>query len=168
MLITGLLGIVRLGGIYRTGDWLCISAVFTFMVPFGVHMSLFFTVLGFTLSVLNHMMVCLATNMASRDPFPDVQASRMAMFMAWLSCKRRTSIDRFAYPAVLDNYNYDENGGRKYVFDINSGMMGKKLDLEKKCPYVIPSIPVLTLFLASLLAVIFVMFPQSIMDALSW
>ncbi len=154
-IITAMLGVVRLGGIFKTSDWLCCSALFAFLIPFGIHVAALSVLLGFTVSVSNHVIVCLGSNLR-RNPFPDVQATCGTKILAMISCKRRGILDRFAYPAVLM-----VNG--ILVFDINSGMKGKKMDHSKKSPYVIPSIPILTFMYASSLFVILVLFPNNIL-----
>ena len=154
-IVTILLGVVRLGGMFKTSDWLCCSALFTFLLPFGIHVAVFSVLLGFAVSVSNHLLVCVVSNLSCRGIFPGVQATRGTRLLAMISCKRRGVIDRFAYPAVLIRDGV-------MSFDINSGIRAKKLDYARKCPYVIPSIPILTFMCASLLFVSLVLFPQNI------
>ena len=156
VVVTLMLGGVRLSGIFKTSDWLCTSALFAFLIPFGIHVAVFSLALGFFSSILNHLVVCIASNSTSRDPFKDVVAPKTTKMIARISCKRRGFFDRFAYPAVIKN----DDG--TFAFDILYGMKGKKMDLEKKCPYVQPSIPVLThmMCVAVFLIVMFIL-PQN-------
>ena len=153
--VTAMLGVARAGGLFKTSDWLCTSACFAFLLPFGIHLAVLSVLLGFAVSVLNHLTVCLATNLR-RDPFPDVNSSGMMKVLAMVSCKKRGMLDRFAYPAVLA----DEN---TLVFDINSGMRGKRMDHSRQCKYVIPSIPILTYVYASLIAVMLLFYQHVIL-----
>ncbi len=152
-MVSAMLGIVRLGGVFKTSDWLVTSALFAFALPLGIHVSIFAVLLGFASSVLHHAVVCLGANLR-RDPFPDVQSMRGTKILAMICCKKRQATDRFAYPAVSTNDGV-------LTFDINSGVRAKSIDYTKKCPYVIPSIPIITHMLASFL-IVSVLFLQNI------
>lgn len=165
--VAAMLGVVRLGGIFKTSDWLCISALFAFCVGFGIHVAVWSVGMGFATSVLHHLAVCVCTNLARGNSFEGVKAGRAARIMAAISCKKRDVFDRWAYPAVTtcdddgDGKEAEEDSNKKSMrLEINSGIRGKKMDVSRQCPYVIPSIPVLAHMCASSLFVITVLFPQ--------
>ena len=165
--VAAMLGVVRLGGIFKTSDWLCISALFAFCVGFGIHVAVWSVGMGFATSVLHHLAVCVCTNLARGNSFEGVKAGRAARIMAAISCKKRDVFDRWAYPAVTacdddgDDKEAEEDSNKKSMrLEINSGIRGKKMDVSRQCPYVIPSIPVLAHMCASSLFVITVLFPQ--------
>ena len=168
-IVTAMLGVVRLGGIFKTSDWLCISALFAFCVGFGIHVAVWSVGMGFATSVLHHLAVCVCTNLARGNLFEGVKAGRSARIMAMISCKKRDVFDRWAYPAVTvcDDGKEGEGGGggegkKTMRLEINSGIRGKKMDVSRQCPYVIPSIPVLAHMCASSLFVMTVLFPQQL------
>ena len=134
---TGFLGVIKLTGLFKTADWLCCSALFVFLFPFGIHVAVFTVLIGFALTIGNHMFACLASNIGRKDPFPEIDVKKHTKFFAALCCKRRGPLDRFAYPAVTEIDGV-------MTFNYKSGMAKKKIDLDKNCKYVIPSIPILT------------------------
>ena len=138
LVVSSMLGLLRLGGVFKTSDWLCISALSAFCLPFGLHVTLWSVMLGFTTCALHHLSLCLGTNLATRNTFSDVQAGRSLKLLAMISCKRRSVHDRWVYPAVR------VTGDNVATFDIYSGMRGKKINSYGQCKYVLPSIPVLT------------------------
>ena len=164
-IVTAMLGVVRLGGIFKTSDWLCISALFAFCVGFGIHVAVWSVGMGFATSVLHHLAVCVCTNLARGNLFEGVKAGRSVRIMAMISCKKRDVFDRWAYPAVTvcdDDGKEEEEGKKTMRLEINSGIRGKKMDVSRQCPYVIPSIPVLAHMCASSLFVMTVLFPQQL------
>ena len=165
-IVAAMLGVVRLGGIFKTSDWLCISALFAFCVGFGIHVAVWSVGMGFATSVLHHLAVCVCTNLARGNLFEGVKAGRSARIMAMISCKKRDVFDRWAYPAVTvcdgDGKEEEEEGKKTMRLEINSGIRGKKMDVSRQCPYVIPSIPVLAHMCASSLFVMTVLFPQQL------
>ena len=167
-IVTAMLGVVRLGGIFKTSDWLCISALFAFCVGFGIHVAVWSVGMGFATSVLHHLAVCVCTNLARGNLFEGVKAGRSARIMAMISCKKRDVFDRWAYPAVTvcddgkEGEGEGEEGKKTMRLEINSGIRGKKMDVSRQCPYVIPSIPVLAHMCASSLFVMTVLFPQQL------
>ena len=163
-IVAAMLGVVRLGGIFKTSDWLCISALFAFCVGFGIHVAVWSVGMGFATSVLHHLAVCVCTNLARGNLFEGVKAGRSARIMAMISCKKRDVFDRWAYPAVTvcDDDGKEEEGKKTMRLEINSGIRGKKMDVSRQCPYVIPSIPVLAHMCASSLFVMTVLFPQQL------
>ena len=175
-IVAAMLRVVRLGGIFKTSDWLCISALFAFCVGFGIHVAVWSVGTGFATSVLHHLAVCVCTNLARGNSFEDVKAGMATRIMAAISCKKRDVFDRWAYPAVTacddddddgggsgsggDKEEEEENSNKKTMrLEINSGIRGKKIDVSRQCPYVIPSIPVLAHMCASSLFVMTVLFP---------
>ena len=169
-IVAAMLGVVRLGGIFKTSDWLCISALFAFCVGFGIHVAVWSVGMGFATSVLHHLAVCVCTNLARGNSFEGVKAGRSARIVAMISCKKRDAFDRWAYPAVTMCGDGKEEGGgegggegkKTMRLEINSGIRGKKMDVSRQCPYVIPSIPVLAHMCASSLFVMAVLFPQQL------
>ena len=167
-IVAAMLGVVRLGGIFKTSDWLCISALFAFCVGFGIHVAVWSVGMGFATSVLHHLAVCVCTNLARGNLFEGVKAGRSVRIMAMISCKKRDVFDRWAYPAVTvcddgkEGEGEGEEGKKTMRLEINSGIRGKKMDVSRQCPYVIPSIPVLAHMCASSLFVMTVLFPQQL------
>ena len=167
-IVAAMLGVVRLGGIFKTSDWLCISALFAFCVGFGIHVAVWSVGMGFATSVLHHLAVCVCTNLARGNLFEGVKAGRSARIMAMISCKKRDVFDRWAYPAVTvcddgkEGEGEGEESKKTMRLEINSGIRGKKMDVSRQCPYVIPSIPVLAHMCASSLFVMTVLFPQQL------
>ena len=143
-----MLGVVKLAGMFKTSDWLCTSALFVFLLPFGIHVAVLSLLFGFMISVGNHIFVCIASNLSRSDPFPEIVATKREKFFAALSCKRRGPLDRFAYPAVLVTDGV-------MTFDYKSGMKKKKMDVKRTCPFIIPSIPILSFMCTASLIAIF-------------
>ena len=167
-IVAAMLGAVRLGGIFKTSDWLCISALFAFCVGFGIHVAVWSVGMGFATSVLHHLAVCVCTNLARGNLFEGVKAGRSVRIMAMISCKKRDVFDRWAYPAVTvcddgkEGEGEGEESKKTMRLEINSGIRGKKMDVSRQCPYIIPSIPVLAHMCASSLFVMTVLFPQQL------
>lgn len=153
--VTILLGIARVGGSFSTADWLCISVLFAFLIPFGIHVAVFVLLLGFIFTILHHLFVCVVSNVIKHTTFPGVYGTKWTRLMAFVSCKERGVFDRFAYPAVTDNDGV-------LSFNLDSGINGKKMDYTRRCQYVLPAIPIISHMCAMTLFVIFILFPQSI------
>ena len=138
LVVSSMLGMLRAGGVFKTSDWLCVSALSVFCLPFGIHVTFWSIMIGFTTCVLHHLVLCLGANLVTRNTFSDIQASRSLKLLAVMSCKRRSIHDRWAYPAIRVTR---DNVAK---FDIYSGMRGKRINSYAQCKYILPSIPVLT------------------------
>lgn len=138
LVVSFMLGLLRVGGVFKTSDWLCISALSAFCLPFGLHVTLWSVMLGFATCVMHHLSLCLGTNLLTHNTFSDIRAGRSLKVLAMISCKRYSVHDRWVYPAVR------ASGDGAVKFDIYSGMRGKKINSHGQCKYVLPSIPVLT------------------------
>lgn len=162
LVLSSMLFLLRLGGTFKTSDWLCISALAVFCIPFGIHIALWSVMLGFTSCVLHHLFLCLGANILTHNTFSDVHASKTTKLLAMISCKRRGARDRWSYPAVTAAVSMD--GDKKVTkFDIYSGMRGKKINSFIDCKYVLPSIPVLSHMCIVTLFVIALFWPNGVM-----
>lgn len=153
--VTGMLGIARAGGTFSTADWLCISALFAFLTPFGIHVSVFVLLLGFVTAIIHHLIICVCSNVINRTTFPGIYGSKWTRLVAFVSCKERGYFDRFAYPAISEIDGV-------VSFDFKSGINGKKMDHTRRCQYVLPAIPILTHMCGVTFFVTLVLFPQSV------
>lgn len=151
-----MLGLARFAGSFSTADWLCVTAIFTFLTPLGIHISIGVLLLGFVSVVLHHLVVCVGSNIMNKTTFPGVSGNKFIRAAAFIGCKQRGRFDRFAFPAI------SEVDGVQ-TFSLGSSINGKQLDRSGKCPYVLPAIPILAHMFGISLIMIFILFPDSVL-----
>lgn len=114
-----MLGLLRLAGLYGTADWAALSSLFAVLLPAGLHLAVMSVIAGVSLPCMHVVAVCAASNARGRlargrgaapggagDSSAGRSGSSSGSSGGWLgaaaefvSCKRRSSYDRWAYAA---------------------------------------------------------------------
>ena len=100
-----MLGLLRIAGMYGTADWAVLASLFAVLLPAGLHLSVLSVLAGLALSCLHSAAVCAASNMrgggvrARAREMSGGSGGWLGAAAAFVSCKRRSPRDRWAYRA---------------------------------------------------------------------
>ena len=97
-----MLGLLRLAGLYGTSDWVILSSLFAVLIPAGLHLAILSVLAAVSSSCLHVVAVCAASNArgrigGSRDGGTGAAGGWLGAAAAFVSCKRRSAFDRWAY-----------------------------------------------------------------------
>lgn len=107
-----MLGLLRLAGLYGTADWAILSSLFAVLMPAGLHLAVLSVLAAVSSSCLHVVAVCAASNARGRigrggDRRGGSAGGGPAGGLGWLgdaaafvSSKRRSASDRWAYAAL--------------------------------------------------------------------